>query len=124
MAPINDICNTTLQHIHTHTNVSRPFSRSTWVGRYQNYKPLGILLKQLMTGWQWHQLDHMQIMCTSLQITMPTPHHSIFFTGQLLFLPPNEQHQSTQGNKVVILVSVFSISSHQHAVNKLACFLH
>jgi len=20
-----------------------------------------------MTGWQWHQLDHMQIICTSLQ---------------------------------------------------------
>jgi len=29
-----------------------------------------------MTGWQWHQLDHMQIICTSLQadnsaITLP-----------------------------------------------------
>ena len=20
-----------------------------------------------MTGWQWHQLDHMQVICTSLQ---------------------------------------------------------
>jgi len=24
-------------------------------------------MKQEMTGWQWHQLDHMQIICTSLQ---------------------------------------------------------
>ena len=24
-------------------------------------------MKQEITGWQWHQLDHMQIMCTSLQ---------------------------------------------------------
>jgi len=24
-------------------------------------------MKQQMTGWQWHQLDHMQIICTSLQ---------------------------------------------------------
>jgi len=25
-------------------------------------------------GSQWHQLDHMQVICTS-KITMPTPHH-------------------------------------------------
>jgi len=24
-------------------------------------------MKQDMTEWQWHQLDHMQIICTSLQ---------------------------------------------------------
>jgi len=24
-------------------------------------------VKQEMMGWQWHQLDHMQIICTSLQ---------------------------------------------------------
>jgi len=26
-----------------------------------------ILLEQEMMGWQWHQLDHIQIICTSLQ---------------------------------------------------------
>jgi len=26
-----------------------------------------ILLKQEMMGWQWHQLDHMQIICSLLQ---------------------------------------------------------
>jgi len=31
-------------------------------------KPISILMKQEMMGWQWHQLDHMQIICTSLQI--------------------------------------------------------
>jgi len=30
-------------------------------------KPILILKKQEMMGWQWHQLDHMQIICTSLQ---------------------------------------------------------
>jgi len=25
-------------------------------------------MKQETMGWQWHQLDHMQIMCMSLQI--------------------------------------------------------
>ena len=33
----------------------------------------------------------------SRQITMPTPHHSIFFAGRMPFLPPNQQHQITEG---------------------------
>jgi len=31
------------------------------------------------------------------QTTTPTPHHSVF-TGRVLFLTPNEQYQSTEGN--------------------------
>jgi len=34
----------------------------------------------------------------SRQITKPTPHHSIF-KGQMLFLMPNQQCQSTEGEK-------------------------
>ena len=34
-------------------------------------KPLWILMKQDMMGWQWIQLDHMQIICTSLQTDNP-----------------------------------------------------
>jgi len=34
----------------------------------------------------------------SRQITMPVPHHS-FFTGRMLFLPPNQQRQSTEGTR-------------------------
>jgi len=40
---------------------------TTWVIRHQKGKPFWILLEQEMMGWQWHQLDHMQIICTSLQ---------------------------------------------------------
>jgi len=29
---------------------------------------------------------------------LPPPSAPIFFTGQMLFLPPNQQHQSTKGN--------------------------
>jgi len=32
----------------------------------------------------------------SRQTTTPTPHHSVF-TGRMPFLPPNQQHQSTEG---------------------------
>ena len=42
-------------------------SRSTWVTQHQKGKPFWILLEQEMMGWQWHQLDHMQIISTSLQ---------------------------------------------------------
>jgi len=27
-------------------------------------KLIWILMKQEMMGWQWHQLDHMQVICT------------------------------------------------------------
>jgi len=49
------------------TSVYGLFSRTTWVSRYQKGKPFWILLDQEMMGWQWYQLDHMQIICTSLQ---------------------------------------------------------
>jgi len=37
-------------------------------------------MKQETMGWQWHQLDHMQISTSSLN----------FFTGQMLFLTSNQ----------------------------------
>jgi len=40
------------------------FSRTTWVSGTRQVKPNWILMKQEMMGWQWHQLDHMQIICT------------------------------------------------------------
>jgi len=49
--------------------------------------------------WQWHQLGHVQV-CTSLQTDNDTsipPLSSVFFAGQMPFLPPNQQHQSTEG---------------------------
>jgi len=36
--------------------------------------------------WQWHQLDHMQIICTSLQTDNHTCTSSLIFKGQMLFL--------------------------------------
>jgi len=58
-------------------------------------KPIWILVKQEMMGWQWHQLDHIQITSISLQ----TDNHAAdattsslnFFTGRMLFVTPNEQ---------------------------------
>jgi len=93
------------------------FSKTTWVSQHQKGKPFWILLEQELMGWQWHQLDHVQVICTSLQTT---PHHSLIsdiavlvlkrdvklqptnlttqiFTGRVPFLPLNQQRQSTEG---------------------------
>jgi len=74
------------------------FSRTTWVSRHQKGKLFWILLEQEMMGWQWHHLDHMQIICASLQTDnhASISHYSVF-TGRMPFLPPNQQCQSTEG---------------------------
>jgi len=75
------------------------FFRTTWVSRHRTrkVKPIWILMKQEITGWQWHQLYHMQIISTLLQ----TDNHAstsslIFFTGQMLFLTLNQDCQITE----------------------------
>jgi len=59
------------------------FSRTTWVSRHQKDKPFWILMEQEMMGWQWHQLDHMQITCTLIQ----TDNHAS--TSPLSFYRPD-----------------------------------
>jgi len=34
---------------------------------------------------------------------MPAPHHSVFFTGWMPFLPPNQQRQSTKGTSLDLI---------------------
>ena len=61
---------------------------------------------QEMMRWQWHPLDHMQIIGTSLQTDNHTTTSPLsFFTAWMPFLPPNQQHQSTEGtyNRLVKL---------------------
>jgi len=83
---------------HTHP-FSGPLSGTTQVSRYQKGKTNLDFSGARDIECQWHQLGHMQV-CTSLQ----TDNHAStsllkFFTGQMPFLPPNEQCQSTEGRK-------------------------
>ena len=79
------------------------FSRTTWVCQHQKGKPFWILLEQEMMGWQWHQLDHAQSFAPgSREITTSVPHQSVF-TGQMPFLPPNQQCKSTEGTYYVLI---------------------
>jgi len=46
------------------------FSRTTWVSRYQKGKTrldLNEARDYGVWGWHWHQLDHTQTICTSIQ---------------------------------------------------------
>jgi len=57
------------------------FSRTTWVSRHKKDKPFWILLEQETMGWQWHQLDHMQIICILFQTDNHTSTSPISFYG-------------------------------------------
>jgi len=68
---------------------------------------------------QWHHLDHMQTICTSLQkyndlVTQ-------FFTGRMLFLTPDQQCQNTEVKIVIIIFSFYTPGSKDPRVkNKKA----
>jgi len=79
------------------TIMTNCYSRTIWVSRHQKGKPFWILLEREMMGWQWHQLDHTQIICTSLQTDNHASTHRSVFTGRMPVLLPNQQHQSTEG---------------------------
>jgi len=83
---------------HTHT-FNGPFSVTTQVSRYLKGKTNLDFTEARDSEWQWHQLGYMQV-CTSLQADnhASTPPLS-FFTGWMPFLPPKQQHQSTEGTK-------------------------
>jgi len=54
-------------------------------------------MKQEIMGWQWHQLDHIQIICTLLQTDNHSSASSLdFFTSRMVFLMPHQQYQSTE----------------------------
>ena len=77
----SNIHHQSVQHIsqlHKHesiimsTTVLHPFngliSRTTWVSKQQKSRTIPDFNEARDDGWQWHQLDHMQIICTLLKI--------------------------------------------------------
>jgi len=76
------------------------FSRTTWVSRYQKGKTsldLNEARDDGIMGWQRHQLDRMQIICTLFQTDDHANTPSLNFSGRMLFPMPNQQYQSTEG---------------------------
>ena len=84
---------------HTHTHINGPFSGTTRVSRYQKGKTNLDFTEARDIEWQWNLLVHMQV-----SISLQTDNHTStpllsFFTGRMPFLPPNQQHQSTEGKQ-------------------------
>ena len=85
------------------------FSRATWISWYQKGKTSLDLNKARddgvvgCSGISW--TIRKQSVPHSRQITTPTPHHSIF-TGQMLFLMPNQQCQSTEGKLKILIKQI------------------
>jgi len=66
-------------HTHTHTHpFNGPLSGTTRVSRYQNGKPIWILLKQETVSGSGISWAISKSGPRSSQITMPVPHHSVF----------------------------------------------
>jgi len=57
-------------------------------------------MEEEMMAWQWHQLDHTQIICRQKNIRQ----HLItyFCTHLMLFVMPNQQHRRYEGNHVYL----------------------
>jgi len=90
-------------------------------------KPISIILKQEMTGGG---SGIIWTICKSFaprsrQTTTPAPHHQ-FFTGEMPFLMPNQQRQSTRQQDVDLLVCQHQLQSSRMwtLLNKLLQFIH
>jgi len=68
------------------------------VGRYKKDKTNLDFTEARDSEWQWHQLGLMQVRTLIQTDIMPASHHSVFFKGQMPFLPVKQQRQSTGGS--------------------------
>jgi len=54
-----------------------------------------------MMGWQWHQTDHMQIICTSLQTDNHASTAPLNFAGRMPSCrPTNNNNTATKANEM------------------------
>jgi len=87
-----------LKLLHTYNS---SFCVTTRVSQCQKGKTNLNFTEARDSEWQCHQLGRMQV-CTLLQTDNHASTPSLFFTGRMPFLPPNQQRQSAEG-KVFIL---------------------
>ena len=74
------------------------YSKTTWVSRHQKGKTsldLNEARDGGVLGWQWHQLDRMQTICTSLQTDNHNTSSLNFYRLDALPGRPSQQCQST-----------------------------
>jgi len=69
---------------NTHTPFNGPFSGTTQVSWYQKGKTNLDFTEARDSECQWHQLAICKSAPRSRQITMPAPHHSVFYRPDAL----------------------------------------
>jgi len=89
----------------THTPFYRPFFRGYPGSRYQKGKTNLDFTEARDREWQWHQVVHMQV-CTLLQTDNHANTPPLCFYRPVPFLPPNQQHQSTEGTSWLVNQSI------------------
>jgi len=97
-ASVTGVAQYTSQNLSAHAHTHKPLHSTDSLTHARPFHGRLDFTEARDSEWQWHQLDHMQV-CTSLQtdIHASTPPLSLF-TGQMPFLLPNQQRQSTEGN--------------------------
>ena len=102
-------------HTHTHTCLTALFpGLPGWAGT-RKVKPIWILLKQETVSGSGISWAICKSAPCSRQTTTPAP-HTLFFTGRMPFLPPNQQCQSTEGTCLPVTSLLFI--EVWHAYNK------
>ena len=108
---------------HTHTRLrALCLALPGWAGT-RKVKPIWILLKQETVSGSGISWAICKSAPRSRQITMPAPQPLKFFTGQMPFLPCNQQRQSTEGT-ILSLTFVYlhvTISSFAKTAKTLRC---
>ena len=105
------------------------------MSRYQKGKTNLDFTEARDSEWQWHQLGHMQVYTTLQSDNHASTPPLSFFTGRMPFLPPNQQRQSTEGQKsmsctvylwtlVLIALVVFPRVQTDGGTNTTECFVH
>jgi len=83
--------------VYTYTYLTALFLGLPGSASNKKVKPIWILLKQETVSGSGTSWAICKCAPCSRQITMPAPHHSVFFTSRMPFLSPNQQHKSTEG---------------------------
>jgi len=103
LSPLVSNCKYCYYYYYFHLMAFWPFFKTTWVIRHQKGKPFWNLQEQEMMGWQWHQLVHMQTICSSFQ----TDNHAS--TSPLSFYRPDAQPTASKHWRQVSNVNVFAV---------------
>ena len=91
---------------NTHTRLTALFpGLPGWAGT-RKVKPIWILLKQEPVSGSAISWAYASLHLAPDRIPTPATHHSVFFTGRMPFLPPNQQRQSTEGTTRNLKISI------------------